>query len=55
MALTERILPQHIEPGKRYAIRERVAIDEPLQRVEVLEKVRGSKWKVRFVGSLDLL
>lgn len=38
-----------ITPTRQYAIRERVSIGEPLQRVEVIEHARGTKWKVRFL------
>jgi hypothetical protein len=49
-----------IEPHRRYAIRERVSEGEPLQRVEVVDRVRNAKWKVRFLdepnpGLLDYI
>ena len=39
-----------IQPGKEYALREKRHPDAPLQRVKVIEYVRGDKW--RAVGEI---
>jgi hypothetical protein len=43
------MISAEIPPGKRYAVREPARPGVPLQRVEVVEKVRGRRWKVRFL------
>lgn len=39
-----------INPGKEYAVREGRSRDTPLQRVRILEHVRGSKWKAEWIA-----
>jgi hypothetical protein len=38
-----------ITPGAEYAIREPVAVGVEFQRVKVLERVRGAKWRVEWI------
>jgi hypothetical protein len=38
--------------GEEYGLREALRSDAPLQRVRVLEHMRGKKWKVEGCGSL---
>lgn len=43
------MLKAHIKPGTDYALRERRGPDATIQRVRVLEHIRGSKWKAAWV------
>jgi hypothetical protein len=55
----------HIKPGVEYALRERRGPAAPLQRVRIVEHIRGNRWKaewidpnpglVHFVESVHLL
>ena len=38
-----------ITPGAECAIREPVAVGVEFQRVKVLERVRGAKWRVEWI------
>jgi hypothetical protein len=48
-----------IRDGEEYGVRERGAQDPVLQRVRVLQHVRGKKWKVEWIepnrGLVDYL
>lgn len=40
------MIKSEIKPGKEYGFREKRGPGVPLQRVKVIEHVRGNKWKV---------
>ena len=39
----------HIKPGVEYALREKRSPTAPLQRVRILEHIRGNRWKAEWV------
>ena len=39
----------HIKPGVEYALREKRSPAAPLQRVRILEHIRGNRWKAEWV------
>jgi hypothetical protein len=43
------MLKSDIHPRTDYALREKNAPDAPLQRVRIIEHVRGNKWKAEWV------
>jgi hypothetical protein len=43
------MLKAEIKPGKEYAFREKRIHGSPLQRVRIIEHVRGNKWKVEWI------
>jgi hypothetical protein len=43
------MLKSEIKTGKDYAYRERCKQNDPLQRVRIIENVRGNKWKVEWI------
>lgn len=43
------MLKGQIKPGTEYALREKRLLGAPLQRVRILEHVRGTKWKAEWI------
>ncbi|MGA2946804.1 MAG: hypothetical protein WA350_08495 [Candidatus Sulfotelmatobacter sp.] len=43
------MLKSEINPRMDYALREKSAPDAPLQRVRIIEHIRGNKWKAEWV------
>lgn len=43
------MLKADIKPGEEYALREKLSPGTPFQHVRVLEHVRGTKWKAKWV------
>jgi hypothetical protein len=43
------MLKSDINPRTDYALREKSAPDAPLQRVRIIEHIRGNKWKAEWV------
>lgn len=43
------MLKSEIQVGVEYAMREKRTPDAPLQRIRILQHIRGSKWKVEWV------
>jgi len=39
----------HIKPGVEYALREKRSPAAPLQRVRILEHIRGNRWKAEWI------
>src|SRR6476620_9368363 len=39
----------HIKPGIEYALREKGGLAAPVQRVRVLEHIRGNRWKAEWI------
>lgn len=43
------MLKSEIKPRTEYALREKRSPTEPLQRVRILEHIRGNKWKAEWI------
>jgi len=43
------MLKSEIKPGVEYALRERRGVGSPLQRVRILQHVRGNRWKAEWI------
>src|SRR6201981_2762252 len=43
------MLKAEINPRADYALREKSAADPPVQRVRIIEHIRGNKWKAEWV------
>jgi hypothetical protein len=43
------MLKSEINPRTDYALRERSTPDAPLQRVRIIEHIRGNKWKAEWI------
>src|SRR5215475_7235804 len=39
----------HIKPGVEYALREKGGLAAPVQRVRILEHIRGNRWKAEWI------
>jgi hypothetical protein len=49
IALETEVEKTAIVVGKEYAARERRIVGSPLQRVRILQHIRGNKWKAQWV------
>src|SRR4029453_1296223 len=43
------MLKSEIKPGVEYAMREKRGASVPLQRVRIIQHIRGNKWKAEWI------